>query len=271
MGTQVLSTQGASNDPDSREPAGGILVSGLVHAALATVLVVLSFNRIGINTKPPTTPIFLGFLGATHYAPNLEVPQENAIRFHIYQRGQAGRDRAISANVVRPDPKPAVEKSRPRHDETKPSPDGILPASLRQKTAARRSEENGTEVDATDEVAAIAALEPDIALSEHFAITHLVKPVYPAWELERGVRARVLVTIRVSRDGDVEDAQVASAQTTPPGSSTAFELAAVEALRAWRFLLPHTPEYEAGAILTVPVEYEPTDKDFGQLGSEVKP
>lgn len=271
MGTRALSTQGASDDPDGREPAGGLLVSVLAHAAVATVLVLLSVNRIGINTAPPATPLFLGFLGPNHFATNLEVPQENALRFHIYQRGQAGRDRAISANLVTPDPKPAVDKSRPRRDDVTPSRDGVLPSSLRQRSAARPSNENGTEADATDEAAAIAALEPEIALSENFAITHLVKPVYPVWELDNGVRARVLVTIRVSRQGEVEDARVASAETTPPGSSTAFELTAVEALLQWRFLLPRTPEYEAGCILTVPVEYEPTDKNFQQLGQQVDP
>lgn len=271
MGTNALPAQGATIDPEPREPGTGILVSGLLHAAIATVLVVLSVNRIGISTTPPATPIFLGFLGPDHYAPNLEVPQANAIRFHIYQRGQAGRERAMSAEVVLPDPKPAVEKTRRRADETEPSRDGILPAARERRAAAQRSNDNGTDTHATDEAAAVAALEPDIALSEHFAITHMVKPVYPVWELERGVRARVLVTIRVSREGEVEDAQVASAQATPPGSTTAFELAAVEALRQWRFLLPRTPEYAAGSILTVPVEYEPADKGFQQLGRELQP
>ena len=268
MGTRVFWAHGVSDDPEPPVPATGILFSGILHAAIATVLLVLSLNRIGIDTAPRATPLFLGFLGPDHYAPNLEVPQENAIRFHIYQRGQPGRERAVSADAVMPDPKPAAEKPRPRQDTTKPSRDGMLPSARQRQSAAKRSNENGTEANATDEAAAIAALEPDIALSEHFAITHLVKPVYPTWELERGVRARVLVTIQVSRDGEVEDAQVASAQTTPPGPTAAFELSALEALRRWRFLMPRTPEYAGGSILTVPVEYEPTDKDFRQLGHQ---
>lgn len=269
MGTRASLAHGVSDDLELRGPASGILFSGLVHLALASLLLVLSLNRIGINTAPPASPLFLGFLGPEHFAPNLEVPQANAIRFHIYQRGQMGRERAAPARVTMADPKPAAKKPLPSRERTQPSRDGALPASEHERSAARASNENGTAADATDEIAAIAALEPDIALSEHFAVTHMVKPVYPAFELERGVRARVLVTIQVSRDGRVEDARVTGAQTSPPGPTAAFELAAVEALRQWRFVLPHTPEYAGGTIATVPVEYEPADARFEQLGREI--
>ena len=87
-----------------------------------------------------------------------------------------------------------------------------------------------------------------------------------------GIRADVLVAIHVAPSGEIDDALVREAVTDPPGSTRAFELTALEALRLWRVRLPPGEGYAQGCWLTVPIEYRPEDELFDRLDRDgIKP
>jgi TonB family protein len=73
----------------------------------------------------------------------------------------------------------------------------------------------------------------DVPYSEDYVILHMVQPEYPPAELLAGIEGEVTVEILVSEDGDVENAWVLASN----GPRT-FEIAALQAVRQFRFKPP---------------------------------
>jgi len=258
----------ATMDED-REAHG---LRGPVALSLATHVVALSLALFVHGSRPLSQPQIpdwlLGYKGKGHDARRLDLLQANALRFRIFQpavgTGSAARA-APAANAAQRD-----DRVRTGTKQAPAAPGGVRPART-APAAARSDAEIGLEAVPMPQVAGAPALQPDVALSDELSIIRLVKPVYPEHELAAGVRADVLIAIHVAPAGDIDDALVRQAVTDPPGSTRAFELTALEALRQWRVHLPPGEGYANGCWLTVPIEYRPEDETFDRLRDNFKP
>jgi TonB family protein len=226
--------------------------------------------------RPPSP--FLGFQGASRRAPNLDPLQPNSLKFFFFQPAKQGTIAALGAGVldgkgetgdkVLPAPDPA---RRPRRPTAKPAASGIRRADPTPEKAMRGNQGPASTPSPDELPLAEVGLESDVPYSENVAILHLVKPTYPEIELNRRISARVVVALHVTPDGEVDEFQVQEANADPPGPTRAFELAALDALRLWRFRLPHRSEYADGHWFTVPVEYSPQNPHFDGLESMTLP
>lgn len=73
----------------------------------------------------------------------------------------------------------------------------------------------------------------DVPYSEDYVILHMVQPIYPPFELSKGIEGEVTVELLINKEGRVEDAWVLAA--VGPKS---FEYASLAAVRQFRFKPP---------------------------------
>jgi TonB family protein len=252
------------DDPPERGLRWAVVLSLVTHAlALSAAL----YTRGDRPFDTPELPSWLGYKGKGQGARQLDLLQENALRFRFFQP-------AVGAGGARGESPRARIEARQQGDlvqakaQEAASTDGVRAA--RRAPAVPRSDAAGHADTATPDATGAPALQPDVALSDDLTIIKLVKPTYPARELAAGVSARVWVGIHVAPSGDIDELQVRRAETSPPGSTRAFELTALEALRQWRVRLPAGEQYRNGMWLTVPIEYTPNDADFNNIET-VKP
>jgi TonB family protein len=220
-------------------------------------------------SSPAWLPSWLGYKGTGPDARQLDLLQENAVRFRIFQPAVGAAGATGSASRTRLETPQADTKSQPA-PVAMPSDDGVHPA-RRAPRAVRDDTGDGGATTAEEDLAGAPALQPDVALSDDLTILKLVKPVYPERELAAGVSARVLVAIHVAPSGGIDELMVRQAVADPPGSTRAFELTALEALRQWRVRLPPGDAQQQGMWLTVPIEYTPMDAEFETLEPDVQP
>jgi TonB family protein len=226
-----------------RHIAGATLASVAVHVALAITL--LELGRDPVSLVDPR--LHLGYRGPTRILPELEVLEPNSVQSYFSQRRQPGRQAAVEVVVrekIDPDPGPEPVP-RPRPPEPRPRDIPTDPAAE------------------PEIVQAAPALHRELSFSEDFVILKLVKPIYPEYELSRGIRARILVAVWVTPDGEVENEQVQEAQVDPPtASSVGFELATLEAVRQWKVKPPVLAAHTQGIWLTIPIRFDPLRDDF---------
>jgi TonB family protein len=279
-GTVILSKPLEDYEDDLR----GTFPGSLLRAALGHVLIGV-LVAYALVTHPPHPPLpedvafFLGYPGRTHYAPDLEVLQAGSLRFSFYQppqSGAAGGQRPADAkesHLVSDRPAAAArtqvrDRGAPAR-KTAPSPDGALASAAQPKAQTLHGVEGQGGVATSPggvQPQALPGLQPDVPLSESLVIMRLVKPIYPQYELQHGVRGRVLISVRITPEGDVDDVVVRESKSEPADASThGFELASLEALRQWRVHLPKEYQTSQGYWLTVPIEFVPEDQNFGKL------
>jgi TonB family protein len=248
---------------------GPVVVSAAFHVLLACLFLVLHMDeRLTQPSGSPESPI-LGFFGPRHPGSHLEIPLPDALHFYFYQPPRAGvaggalESRRASAGdfALRQPAPPAVR----RRSQATPVADGALaaPHEPRPRPSGFPGQSQGAEMGPPP--AALPALQPDITFSEDFVIVKFVKPIYPEAALQRRVSANVVIAMHVSGDGDIDDVHVERAESSPAGSTAAFELTALDALRQWRIRPPLDRKTSQGWWFTVPIEYRPEDKDFLRL------
>jgi TonB family protein len=263
---------------------GGTLGGSVLRAAAGHVLIglLLVYGLVTHPPRPPSLsdiPFFLGYPGKTHYAPDLEVLQPGSLHFSFYQppqSGVAGSQKSADAKdskLVTQEPAPAAATRLP--DRAAParkiaaSAGGVLASSKLPKAQELRGTEGQGGAGASPgsiQPEAMPGLQPDVPLSESFVISRLVKPVYPEYELQHRIRGRVVIAMRITPDGDVDDEVVKESTCDPADASThGFELASLEALKQWRVRLPQQYQTSQGYWLTVPIEFVPEDPNFGKL------
>lgn len=109
---------------------------------------------------------------------------------------------------------------------------GEAPGAKRQKEPTVKPEDKETpELD--KEVVRHYPAHTSVPYSEDYVILHMIKPVYPPYELDNGIEGDVTVEILVNEGGRVEEVFVLVA--TGPKS---FEYATVNAVRKYRFKPP---------------------------------
>ena len=242
----------------------------MVTLSLVTHALALSAALYTRGDRPfdaPEMPSWLGYKGKGKDARQLDLLQANALRFRFFQPavGTAGsRGGSPRARIEARERGDVVQAKAQRAAST----DGVRAA--RRAPEVPRSDASGHDDAAMQDATGAPALQPDVALSDDLTILKLVKPTYPARELAAGISARVWVGIHVAPSGEIDELQVRRAETSPPGSTRAFELTALEALRQWRVRLPLGDQYRNGMWLTVPIEYSPSDADFDKIET-VKP
>ncbi len=223
--------------------SAGLLVSCAVHLMLVALGGCFDSNQF--DTRQTKFP--LGYHGPTRQLAELEILEANSIQSYFSQRRREGRRQAPEYHVRQelepdPGPNPMVIRSqveRPREVE--------LPAVR------------------TDDIALyepVRATHQSISFSECLVVHEAVKPDYPEYERSRHVEGRVLMAFQVTLAGKIQGEHMRDGSTLPAGESpSAFELAALEAIRKWKpvWLCSDIPpegqwlEYEFVFDLTEPV------------------
>ncbi len=258
---------------DDLKLRGPVVFSAALHVLLACLFLLLHMDER--LTAPPSAAALenplLGFFGPRHPGSQLEVPLPGALHFYFYQPPRPGvaggalqsrRTGAPSIALREPSPPAARQRST-----QVPVPGGALRAAQREqeRTSGFPGDTQGT--DTGPPPAALPALQPDITFSEDFVIVRFVKPVYPEQALQKKISANVVVAMHVNGDGDIDELHVERAESDPQGSTNAFELTALDALRQWRIRAPLGSDRTHGWWFTIPIEYRPNDKDFTRLQS----
>lgn len=192
--------------------------------------------------------IDLGYAGERRILSELEVLEPNSIQAYFYQKAREGRSRAVEYRLVQPLPLDPGPEPVP-----KPQPKPLDEAAT-----------EAVEIDESPElVEPVFATHREISFSEDFVILNLVKPLYPEYELARRIRARLLVAVWVTPQGDLENEQIQEATTDPPSApSRSFEIATLEAIRQWKVRPPKRLEKTTGIWLTIPIQFDPDDDNF---------
>jgi outer membrane biosynthesis protein TonB len=113
---------------------------------------------------------------------------------------------------------------------------------------------------------AMPGLQPDVALSEDFILLRFVKPIYPEYELQHGVRGHVEVAVLFTPDGEVDEVVVQKSTCDPPSASTnGFELACIEALKQFRVRLPVEYRKSHGYWKTFPIDFLPEEQGLVKI------
>lgn len=233
------------------------LAAATALSLFASVVTWLVWLQTGDFARRPARrdELRLGYPGPTRAQIALEVYEPNSVQSYFHQKAREGRARAIEYRVLQP-------------LELLPGPQATFPE--RETRPMRPREEPTPEYvpeEAPDIVEPLPALQAPLSTSEELQILRLVKPIYPEYELERGISARVLVAFYVAPDNQIEDAQVQEAITVPPAaSSRGFELAVLEALGKWIVRLP--PQYEnvSGTWKYVWFTFDPVEEVQIDLG-----
>jgi TonB family protein len=220
-------------------------VASLVAVGLHTMLLV------GLQRSPrwrslEDERLRIGYEGPTRIQPELEVMMPNSVQAHFSQLAREGRTSALEYRVVQmielspgPDPMPVVEK--------------------RAETEAKPSVQTESEI----EIEPLIATHTELSYSDDFVILRLVKPIYPEYELERGISASITVAAWLTPEGVLRDERITQASATPPTASTrGFEIASLEAVRQWKLRPPKRHEESGGMWLTIPIRFDPEDDTF---------
>jgi TonB family protein len=257
---------------DSDEAPGSLRVP--LAYSLATHVFLLCLILIVQNVNPtafahdPSEERALGYWDKLRRAGDLDLRQMNAVRFRIFQPpgGKAGGAPQRAALPADATGKRVAKQTGARLQQSAPpAADGALPAA-HEPRLARDVREAASPGDAG---VVQQALQPDVALSDDLAIVELVKPAYPEHELQAGISARIVAALHVNGHGEIDDVQILEATTSPPASTRAFELTALEALKRWRIRLPTGEQYRDGCWLRVPIEYNPEDEQFDNLDDDL--
>ncbi len=250
------------------------IASGATHLLIG--FLVFFSPRLNLFHSMPRTipepPLFLGYLGPTHYSDHIDELQANAMRSYLFRAPQNGvqstRHRVQAEQPAQSRGAPAQQLDRAHATKTRstPSPDGARPMS-RVDGAAGTHGEGGVSTDNQEADPPIQepGLQPDVPFSEQFVILKLVKPTYPEYELQHRISGRVIVALRITAEGEVGEARVQEATADPAIASTrSFELTAIEALQQWRLQLPKQYQLAEGYWIRVPVEFELDDPGFSK-------
>lgn len=220
----------------------GLLASCALHLALLIVAPTL----VGLMRLIPEHPIRLGYRGPERILEELEVLEPNSVQSYFYQQRREGRRASPEYRVVDP-----VDID-PGDTEPIPLPEEKKEAQLDPSTLSESLE-------------LIVPLKPthkEISFTSQWVILEQVKPIYPEYELQRGIEGRVEVAIYVSPQGEVEDVQIVGSEMIPPEASPrAFELAVREAARHWRVLPPNLGGEPQSVWLTIPYKFDLPDDD----------
>jgi len=231
------------------------LTAAAATAVVLQAVAVLLMMMAGWNPLRVPERWHLGYAGKDLPQPELEVLEPNSVQSYFYQKKREGRLQAIEYRVLQP-----IELS--------PGPEPVAEHNVRKPVEETQPDDQTSLVEDVDIVEPVPAAHRDIAYSENFQIVKLVKPVYPEYELQRGVRARLLVNVYVTPSGDLEDAQIQQADTDPPSaSSRGFELATLEAVRQWKVRPPSSVRGRQGIWVTIPVVFDPARDDYLDIDS----
>lgn len=234
-----------------RRRLGAATVTAVMLQALAVLLLMLA----GWNPLQVPERWHLGYAGKDLPQPELEVLEPNSVQSYFYQKKREGRMQAIEYRVLQP-----IELS--------PGPEPVAEQNVQKPLEETQPDDRTSLIEEVDIVEPALATHREIAYSENFQIVKLVKPMYPEYELQRGVRARLLVTVYVTPAGDLEDAQIQQADTDPPSaSSRGFELATLEAVRQWKVRPPRSVRGRQGIWVTIPVVFDPSRDDYLEVDS----
>jgi len=229
-----------------------LAVACLVTIALqGTLLLVL--HRVGWNPLEVPERMHLGYPGRNLRQPELEVLEPNSVQAYFYQKAREGRARAIEYRILQP-------------LELTPGPDALAIRDVETEDQPVERPDEMTIEDVPDVVMPLSATHSEISYSEDFQILKLVKPTYPEYELSQGIRARLLIAVWVTPQGDLENEQILDATTDPPSASTrGFEIATLDAVRQWKVRPPRQMAGTQGMWLTIPVQFDPKRDDFLDL------
>ena len=226
------------------------LASAALASVAAHVLLAFMLSR-GSPLAPVQRPaVALGYQGPKHILPELEVREPNSVQSYFSQAERRGTTHAREYRVVQPlDATPGPDPLPRRHD-ARPSPQRVEVVSPSPELLEPQP-----------------ATQAKVSFAEEFVILRAVRPVYPEYELSRGVRGWVLVAVWVTPNGDIEDEQVREARCEPPDASTrGFEIAALEAVRQWKVKPPKLDNRAKGFWLTIPIRFvRPDGDDFMDL------
>ncbi len=166
----------------------------------------------------------LGYRGPRRVIEEIDILEPNSVQHYFHQRRREGRRRSPEYRVVErmevdkgpePIPVPVPEK--------KPDPEPTAP------------------VEDIEFVEPIVPTHRDVAFSDEFVILEIIEPDYPHYEEMRRVEGFVIVRLWAMPNGDVEREEIIRAGTIPPGgTTTAFELSVLEAVKKWRVLPPQS-------------------------------
>ena len=197
--------------------SAGLLFSLAVHVLL--VAVGGCFDSSSFDT--PQTKFTLGYRGPTRQLNELEILEANSIQSYFSQRRREGRRQAPEYHVrhkLEPDPGPDAIPIRSQQEET--PREVVLPALP------------------ADDVVLLQPVRPthqSISFSECLVVHEAVKPDYPEYERSRRVEGRVLMAFQVTFAGTIQGEHMRNGSTSPAGESpSAFEFAALEAIRQWK-------------------------------------
>jgi TonB family protein len=235
-----------------RRLASSTAAAFALHAAAMLFLLRTPATLVGESSAfdPGALRFHLGYAGPTQIHPELEVREENSVQSSVYQKAIASQGQA--------------RESSSRRRPLRGSPAGGLPANA--GSSADGEPDLGVTEDVPDLARPVAGTHGALSFSEDFQIVKLVKPVYPEYELQRGIRAKLIVAVWVTPEGDLENEQIQETLTDPPSASPrSFEIATLDAVRQWRVLPPRRLAQSAGIWLRIPIQFDPERPDyFGQ-------
>jgi len=212
-----------------------------LHAAL-----IISLERTSQWKTLPEERIRLGYEGPTRIQRELEVMQPNSVQAHFSQLAREGRRSAVEYHVL-----PEIDVTR-----------GAEPVPIPEK----KPEPNPTpavQSEAEAEIEPLIATHAELSFSDDFVILRLVKPIYPEYELERGITATITVAAWLTPTGELQDEKITGATAEPQSASTrGFEIASLEAIRQWKIRPPRRLQDAAGMWLSIPIRFDPSDDDF---------
>lgn len=194
----------------------------------------------------------LGYPGPDRFRPELEVLEPNSVQAYFYQKAREGRTQAIDYRVLQP-------------IDLTPGPNAIVQPRNIQKPQPKPRVDPQPD-DLPEIVEPQVASHAPLSFSKDFQIIRLVKPVYPEYELQRGIRAELDVAVWLTPQGDVDRAEVRETRVDPPTASPrAFELATLEAIRMWKVRPRERQQPFEGMPLYLPILFDPESDVFLDL------
>jgi len=224
-----------------RRILAAMMAAMALHAAL-----IISLERTSRWKTLPDERIRIGYEGPTRIQRELEVMQSNSVQAHFSQLAREGRKRAVEYRIL-----PEVEITR-----------GPEPVRIPEKKT-QPSPTPSVQSEAETEIEPLIATQAELSYSDEFVILRLVKPIYPEYELERGITASITVAAWLTPTGELQDEQITQASAEPVSASTrGFEIASLEAIRQWKIRPPRHLQEAAGMWLSIPIRFDPRDDLF---------
>jgi TonB family protein len=183
------------------------------------VLIIASLLWVTEDVPKEVLQLQFGWEGPTKVLPEITlIPGVEAFE----ETREESRYRATTALEVE------SEEVLPEEEEEQ---EAVLPRKFQQEP--RDEPDETVSPDMEKEQVRIYPAHTTVSYSEDYVILDMIKPVYPAEELKRGIEGEVTVELFVNEGGWVENAWVMMAT-----GSSSFEAASLDAVRRFRFKPP---------------------------------